>query len=130
MFGKDTGRNQDLKRKGDYMEKSTETLYIPTNIATRFEFLPGLGMWEAILGAAAGAVAALVSYLFLSFYSGLVLTIIIAVGTTMTFMKNEINMSIADHINAAVRFAKGQKKYDFIWYDRFTEGGAEEIEKN
>lgn len=123
-------KKAEFERKGDCVEKSGETLYIPTNIATRFEFLPGLGMWEAILGAAAGAVAALVSYLFLSFYSGLVLTIIIAVGTTMTFMKNEINMSIADHIKAAVLFAKGQKKYDFVWHDRFTEGGAEEFEKN
>ena len=111
------------------MEKNAETLYIPTNIATRFEFLPGLGIQEAVLGGAVGAVAALLSYLFLSFYAGIVVTIIAAVGTTVTFMKNEINMSVADHIKAAVLFAKGQKKYDFIWHNRFT-GGAEEIEEN
>lgn len=111
------------------MEKNAETLYIPTNIATRFEFLPGLGMREAILGGAVGAVAALFSYLFLSFYTGIAVTIIAAVGTTMTFMKNEINMSVADHIKAAVLFTKGQKKYDFVWHNRFT-GGAEEIEED
>ena len=67
------------------MEKSAETLYIPTNIATRFEFLPGLGMSEAIIGAVTGAVAALFSYIFLSFYSGVAVTVILAVGTTITF---------------------------------------------
>lgn len=110
------------------MEKGTETLYIPTNIATRFEFLPGLGLKEAILGAAAGAIAAILSYLFLSFYAGAAATVITAVGTTMIFMKNEINMSFADYIKAALSFAKGQKKYEFVWYNRFAEGGMEEIE--
>ena len=111
------------------MEKNAEALYIPTNIATRFEFLPGLGISEAALGVAAGAGVALLSYAFLSFYSGIVATVIVAVGTTMTFMKNEINMSVADHIKAAILFAKGQKRYEFVWYNRFL-GGADEIEEN
>ncbi len=108
------------------MEKGAETLYIPTNIATRFEFLPGLGIKEAALGCGVGAATALFSYLFLSFYSGIAITVIAAVGTTLTFMKNEINMSVADYVKAAVRFTKGQKKYEFIWYNRFAEGGEEE----
>lgn len=112
------------------MEKSAETLYIPTNIATRFEFLPGLGMSEAIMGVVTGAVAALFSYIFLSFYSGVVVTVILAVGTTITFMKNEINMSVADHLKAAILFTKGQKKYEFIWYDRFAKGDTEQFEKD
>lgn len=100
------------------MEKN-ETLYIPTNISTRFEFVPGLGVKEAVLGGMTGTAAAAFSYMFLDLYKGIVITVLIAVGTAVVFMKNEINMSIADHIKAAVMFAKGQKKYEFVWYDRF-----------
>ena len=96
-----------------------ESLYIPANISTRFEFLPGLGWYEIFLGVGAACVAAMISHTFLEFYKGFVVTAVVGVGTSVMFMKNEINMSIADYIKAAVMFAKGQKKYEFVWHDRF-----------
>ena len=48
----------------------------------------------------------------------------------LPIMKNEINMSVADHLKAAILFTKGQKKYEFIWYDRFAKGDMEQFEKD
>ena len=67
------------------MEKNAEALYIPTNIATRFEFLPGLGISEAALGIAAGAGVALLSYAFLSFYSSIAIRRAAEVTTFLRF---------------------------------------------
>lgn len=100
------------------MEK--ERLYIPVNIATRFEFLPGLGLFEAFMAAIAGTIAALFSFLLLDLYQGAFLTAVIAVGTAMAFRKNEINMSIVDYIRHLIIFAQGQKKYPFRWHHKYS----------
>lgn len=105
------------------MERETEKerLYIPVNIATRFEFLPGLGLFETSMAAIAGVMAALFSFLLLDLYQGAFLTATVAVGTALAFRKNEINMSIVDYMRHSITFAKGQKKYPFRWYHKYKE---------
>lgn len=101
-------------------EKEKERLYIPVNIATRFEFLPGLGLFETFMAAIAGVIAALFSFLLLNLYQGTFLTAVVAVGTALAFRKNEINMSIVDYIRHSIAFTQGQKKYPFRWYHKYS----------
>lgn len=102
-------------------EAEKERLYIPVNIATHFEFLPGLGIKETLIGVVAGAAAAIFSFLLLNVYQGAFFTAVTAIGTAMAFWKNEINMSVVDYIRHAIIFSKGQKVYPFRWHDTYRE---------
>ena len=100
-------------------EAEKERLYIPVNIATRFEFMPGLGLFETGMGACAGVIAAIFSFLLLELYKGAIVTILTAVTVAVLLRKNEINMSVVDYFRYAIVFSRGQKKYPFRWRHKY-----------
>ena len=106
-------------------EISTNTLYIPANIKTRFEFFNGFGFSELCITAIVTVLCiTIVAILGLETYKSILFILISATATGMTIKKSEINQSITDIIKLYFRFLSTQQKYGYVYKSKYTYRGT------
>lgn len=96
-----------------------DTLYIPVNIKTRFEFFEGYGMPEMAATAVVTCICIFLAY-SIHLATGAVtmpvlMTLIVMSATVMITAKDQQNLSIIDHTRNLIRFMNGQKKYPYCY---------------
>lgn len=98
------------------MERN-ESLYIPVNIKTRFEFFDGNGMAElfyTVIAAAVSGFIALTVHATTGNTTLCVLIVLITVAASvMALSKDQSNQSVLDQLRFMVRFIKAQRKYHY-----------------
>lgn len=94
-----------------------ETLYIPVNIKTRFEFFNGYGVAELAITGVVTLLVGLIAFLIHLATNGVTLpvlmTLIAGTATIMITTKDSLNLSMVDHTRNLLRFINGQKKYPY-----------------
>lgn len=103
------------------MERSpNESLYIPVNIKTRFEFIEGYGIKElfytAISAAVSGAIAVALNTITGNTALCVLIVLITVATSVMALTKDQSNQSIVDQIKFMLRFLRTQRKFKY----RFT----------
>ena len=101
-------------------EKATsESLYIPVNIKTRYEFFDGFGMSELAVTAAAGGIGIVIALFAHSLTGNIavsVLLVLISVAATgMAVVKDYNNRSVVDQVKCILRFSRTQQKYPYFY---------------
>ena len=96
-----------------------DTLYIPVNIKTRFEFFDGYGVAELVCTAITAGISGLIA---ISIHAAnqnttlCVLTVLITVAASvMALSKDQSNQSIIDQVRFMLRFMKTQRKYPYYY---------------
>jgi hypothetical protein len=105
------------------VENTNNTLYIPVNIKTRFEFFDGYGVTELIptvIAALVGGFFAFIVHAVTGGAIGPVLTVLITIAASVTALaKGENNMSVIDQTKCVLRFAREQRKYPYFYTDEW-----------
>lgn len=106
------------------LEDDRNTLYIPRNIVTRFEFISGFGMRELGVTAIFTVIALIVAVIFTKttgaeVYQGVFIVLITATTVIMATRKNEHNMSFIDIVKLFFNFAGTQQKFGYRYYDPY-----------
>jgi hypothetical protein len=93
------------------------TLYIPSNVKTRYEIFEGFGKKEIMQTLVATAIIVLVAFLIYSIngsVSFLVVFILVGIAASvMCVTKDKNNQSVLDQLKNMIRFAREQEKYDY-----------------
>lgn len=104
---------------------STTNLYVPANIKTRFEALPGFGFKEMAMTAMAGAMGVGVAVILhiVTAQESIMMGIFIAVVSLalgfVTTRKDDTNRSVLDSIKILIRFSKEQQKFKYVYIDPY-----------
>ena len=105
------------------MENTNNTLYIPVNIKTRFEFFDGFGVSElipTIMAALTSGFFAFVVHAITGGAIGPVLIVLITIAASvMALAKGENNMSVIDQTKCVLRFSREQRKYPYYYTDEW-----------
>lgn len=100
-------------------------LYIPVNVPERNDFFDGFGTKELIATALAlvvGIIFAVVIYLnFNSLLSAFLLLGTIVATTILLVKRDRIDESFIDKINFVRIYNKQQKRYEYQYYDFYTD---------
>jgi thiamine phosphate synthase YjbQ (UPF0047 family) len=104
-------------------DENINTLYIPTNIKTRFEFFDGFGFTELAITTLVTAfsifIAIIIEALTHDFYKGVLVVLVTMATTAMAVKKNEINQSITDMVRLSFRFINTQQKYKYKYINKY-----------
>ncbi len=107
------------------MERTSfnDSLYIPVNIKTRFEFFDGYGIKELLCTAITTAISGTIA-IALNTVTGntalCVLIVLITVATSvMALSKDQSNQSIVDQIRFMYRFLRTQRKFKYKFLDEW-----------
>ncbi len=96
-----------------------ESLYIPVNIKTRYEFFDGYGIAELFYSALTAAVTGCIALTIYAATNNTVLCVLIVLvsvaASVMALSKDQSNQSILDQLRFMVRFMRGQKKYPYAY---------------
>lgn len=103
--------------------EAMDTLYIPANIKTRFEFFDGFGFRELAVTAFVTAISIIAAILCNSLtndiYTSILIVLITATASGMAVKKNEINQSVVDMMKLFIRFANTQQKYKYNYARKY-----------
>lgn len=104
-------------------DENQNTLYIPINIKTRFEFLSGFGFSELAVTAVVTVISIVAAMVIKSLsediYKGVLLVLVTAASTIMAVRKNEMNQSVTDIIKLFFRFINSQQKFGYEYYHKY-----------
>ena len=100
------------------------TLYIPMNIKTRFEFVNGFGLKELFITAIVTAISAGTAVIYNSvtqgdMFSSILIVLISGAVTGTCVTKNQYNQSVVDMIRLFIRFYTTQRKYPYKYVNRY-----------
>lgn len=113
-------------------EENYNTLYVPVNIKTRFEFIEGFGFNELFITLIVSGIVGVIVFVASLFtsdpYNAILAISITAAATGMAVRKNEINLSITDMATLFWRFFNTQQHYNFSYYNRFLEKGEKNVQ--
>ena len=104
------------------MEEKSHQLYIPSNVKTRLEFFKGFGVKELITTIIALIVSLPIAYLIYMISSTMVAIIflfIVVAGTVVIVTQDDNNLSVAKQIGFMLRYSSMQKKYKYVYYDKW-----------
>ena len=91
--------------------------YIPIGINTRIDYFPGFGkdeLKQAMVGIVLGGIASLAVFLFSSLMIWTLITAFTSLaGSILVTTKNNINISVVDYVNFAMKFSKEKKTYPY-----------------
>jgi len=106
--------------------KLTNTnLYIPANIKTRVEIVPGFGWKEFGITLATGAIAlgiAILLHILTARESIMQGIFIVTTATFAAFVvtrKDDFNRSVMDSVRILIQFSSEQQKFKYIYRDPF-----------
>lgn len=104
-------------------DKVSTKLYIPTNVKTRFEFIRGFGIRELITTSFVVIFLLLIAFAINLVSNNLIVPVLIVlIGTSAMVIisaKDTNNLSVLDMINNMLEFSNMQKKYDYIYFDKW-----------
>lgn len=105
------------------MEEQNETLYIPQGIKKEREYFSGYGMHEFKLTLASVLITAIIaiSIYLLTKNEILAIFIVLAIPSTtiLCVVKDESNVSVADHIRFMIEDSRTQSHYPYVAKDEF-----------
>jgi len=108
-------------------EESYNTLYVPVNIKTRFEFVAGFGFSELAITLIVSAIVGLVMFLVSMFthdpYNAVLTITITAAAVGMAVRKNEINQSLTDMVALFINYFNTQQSFPYLHHNRYKNGG-------
>lgn len=108
------------------MEKVVnDTLYIPVNIKTRYEFFEGYGMselvWSAIVTVIAGIIAFGINIITGNVVVCVLIVLVAMAGSVMALSKGPNNQSMVDQIRLFYHFVNSQQKFPYNYKNEWGE---------
>lgn len=101
------------------------TLYIPSNVKTRYEIFEGFGKKEIVQTLVAIAIIVLVAFLIYSInrsVSFLIVFILVGIaGSVMCVTKDKNNQSVLDQLKNMIHFAREQQKYKYKYLKEWSD---------
>ncbi len=105
--------------------RSHESLYIPVNIKTRFEFFDGYGISELIYTAISTLVSGIIAFTIHSTTGNTTLAVLIVLITIATSIgalaKDHSNQSVLDQLRFMMRFMRKQRKFQYYYTDEWSD---------
>ena len=99
------------------------SLYIPVNIKTRFEFFDGYGAKELLPTIIATLVSGFFAFIIHSATGGMIMPVLLVLitvaGSVMVLAKSDSNMSIMDQAKCVLRFSREQRKYSYYYTEEW-----------
>ena len=103
--------------------ETNNSLYIPVNIKTRFEFFDGFGMTELLPTIIAAFISGFFAFIINAATGGVtgpVLMVLVTVAASvMALAKGDTNMSVVDQTKCVLRFMREQRKYSYYYTDEW-----------
>jgi len=103
----------------------SDTLYIPVNIKTRFEFFDGYGMSELIYTAITAGTSGLIAVFIYAAAKNTMLCVLLVLITVaasvMALSKDQSNLSVIDQMRFMIRFVKTQQSFPYYYTDEWRD---------